>query len=601
VSEKFVSERNLRFLLHEVFDVGGLSALPRYAAHDAETADMVLDSAMRLGRERMRPCLVEMDRRPPVLEAGHVRVHPVVREFMRECGEAGWIGGGADEAAGGAQLPFLLTTAFRFVISAANYSLSVYPFLTGGAARLIETFGDDALRRTYLPPMLAGRWQGTMALTEPHAGSALADLGTTARPAGDSSYRVRGQKVFTSAGDHDGADNIVHLLLARIEGAPAGVRGISLFVVPRERPEADGRLVDNDVRVANLFHKMGYRGAPIGQLNFGEGGDCRAWLVGEPNRGLQYMFRMMNHARVDVGVGAAGIASAAYYASLDYAAQRPQGRPLDDRDPQRPPVMIWEHPDVRRMLLFQRAVVEGSLALLLQTARYADLAEAADGRERQEAAALLDLLTPVAKTWPSETGIQSVSAGLQCLGGAGYCDDYVLEQLYRDARIHPIHEGTTGIQALDLLGRKLRQDDGLGFHLFLERIDAAVEEARDCGGLDGECEMLEDAAGMLRQVATQRLERIAAGDPVHGLADATVFLEMFGLVAVGWQWLRQAARASRALAAAGRAGEGTFYRGKIGTCRYFFRYQLPRTRGLAAALQASDGYAADFPTDWLSD
>ncbi len=598
MSEKFVSDRNLRFLLHEVFRVGELSRYPRYAEHDAETADMVLDSALRLGRERMRPYLQEMDRSPPRLEGGRVRVHPAVRSFMRECGAAGWIGAGSGEEVGGAQLPFLLTTAFRFIVSAANYSLSVYPFLTGGAARLIETFGAAPLRETYLPPMFGGRWQGTMALTEPHAGSSLADLATTATPASDGSFRIRGQKVFTSAGDHDGVDNVVHLLLGRIDGAPAGVKGISLFIVPRQRPARDGALTANDVHVANLFHKMGYRGAPVGQLNFGENGDCHGFLVGESGQGLRYMFQMMNHARVDVGVGAAGIASAAYYAALDYAAQRPQGRPLDNKDPRRPPVMIWEHPDVRRMLLFQRAVVEGSLGLLLQAACYADMAQAAAGPEQERAALLLDLLTPVAKTYPSEMGIQAVSAGLQCLGGAGYCNDYVLEQFYRDARVHPIHEGTTGIQALDLLGRKLRQHEGRALELFLREIATTAEEARG-RGLDKERAALAEAAALLRKTADRQLRRIAS-DPLRGLADASGFLELFGVVAVGWQWLIQGVVASRALEGVADA-RSDFYRGKLATCRFYFRYELPRSYGIAACLNASDGYTAGFDTRWFND
>jgi butyryl-CoA dehydrogenase len=308
-----------------------------------------------------------------------------------------------------------------------------------------------------------------MALTEPEAGSSLADITTMAEPTDHGYYKIKGQKIFISAGDHDGADNVIHLMLAKIKGAPAGVKGISLFVVPKKRIDEKGQLVSNDVVTSGVFHKLGYRGCPIAQLSMGDSDNCRGYLVGEPHQGLLLMFQMMNEARIGVGAGAAAIASAAYYSALDYTKTRLQGRKLSTKDPTLPQIPLIEHPDVKRMLLFQRSVIEGALSLLMQAAKYADLAIVLTGEEKEKNELLLDLLTPVAKSYPSEMGILSVSQGVQCLGGSGYCDDYPLEQYYRDARIHPIHEGTTGIQGLTLLGRNVTMKGGKAYKLYLER------------------------------------------------------------------------------------------------------------------------------------
>ena len=462
MADKFVSERNLKFLLYEVFDAASLTRHPYYADHSRESFDMALETALKIGKNLLKPKLQEMDKTASEFVNGRVKVHPLVRTFMKECGEGGWIAASFSFDLGGQQLPLMISAACRFIISAANYSASVYPMLTTGAAHLIISFGSQELKDAYLPKMLAGEWQGTMALTEPQAGSSLADITTLAEPADGGYYKIRGQKIFISAGDHDGVDNVVHLMLAKIKGAPAGVRGISLFVVPQKRME-NGELVFNDVNTAGIYHKMGYRGAPITQLSMGENNDCRGWLVGEPHRGLSYMFQMMNEARIDIGSGASAIASAAYYASLEYAQQRPQGRKVTSKDPTQPQIPIIQHADIRRMLLFQRAVVEGSMALVLQCSKYSDMERTLSGEEKEKATLLLDLLTPVAKTYPSEMGILSISAGMQCLGGYGYCDEFPLELYYRDARIHPIHEGTTGIQGITLLGRNVTMKNGAAF------------------------------------------------------------------------------------------------------------------------------------------
>ena len=601
MAEKFVSMRNLRFLLYEVFDVETLCRYPRYQDHGREIFDMVLDTALKLSRDVLRPCLSEMDRNPPELVDGRVRVHPAVRTLMKSCGEGGWIGAHASYERGGQQLPAVITTAFRFLFSAANYSAGVFPFLTSGAAHLLESFGSEDLIETYLPPMFAGRWQGTMALTEPQAGSSLSDIATTAYPTEEGYYRLKGQKIFISCADHDGVDNVVNLLLARIHGAPPGVKGISLFVVPKRRPRGDGTLEDNDIVTTTVYHKLGYRGAPLTQLSLGEAGDCRGWVVGQPHQGLRYMFQLMNEARIEVGMGAAAIASAAYYASLAYARERPQGRKITSKDPTQPQVPIIEHADVKRMLLFQRAVVDGSLSLLFQCADYVDRVAVLEGEEKERCSLLLDLLTPVAKTYPSEMGVLSVSAGLQCLGGYGFCDEFPLEQYYRDARIHPIHEGTTTIQGMDLLGRKVVMKDGRAFLLFLEEAEKTAAGAEADPELIEEARALREALDRLKEV-TGRLTGLALEGRIElFLADASLYLEMFGIVAVAWQWLIQARTAREAMGKGVSGADADFYRGKLLTFRFFFVYELPKIEGLHRTLTRARGLTVEANDALFSD
>jgi len=601
MTPQFISLRNLRFLLYELLDTEALLEHPYYEDHDREVFDLVLDTAERMGRELLLPSLQEMDRDAPRLVDGVVRVHPTVRALMEACGEGGWIGAQASEEHGGQQLPGTVMAAFRAILAAANYSASVYPMLTSGAAHLIASFGSEALIERYLPKMYAGEWQGTMALTEPQAGSSLADLRTTAVPTEGDYYNITGQKIFISCAEHDGVENTVHLLLARIRDAPAGIKGISLFVVPSQRVDAAAGLVPNDVTCAALYHKLGYRGSPITQLSFGESDDCRGWLVGEPHRGLKYMFQMMNEARVEVGMGAAAIGSAAYCAALQYTRERPQGRRITVRDPSQPQIPIIEHPDVRRMLLFQRAVVEGSLALGLHCARLEDSLRVLEGDEREEQSLLLDLLTPVAKSYASEMAFLAVSQALQCLGGYGYCDEFPIEQYLRDARIHPIHEGTTGIQALDLLGRKVVMQSGRATFLYLARVEADLEQARGEEALVPLADALAQALERLQGV-TQHLTGMAMEGRIDEfLADATCYLELFGTVTIGWQWLRQAVVAQRALAKQPVEEETNFYRGKIHTARFFFAYELPKTEGLASCLLASEGLTVEMDASVFSD
>ena len=601
MASKFLSERNLRFLLYEVFDVVSLTRYDDYKEYDGKMFDMVLKAAMELAEGLPWPIFQEMDKNPPELIDDQIKVHPSVRKFLEKCGEGGWIGTSMPFEWGGQQLPQMITHACEFIFAAANYSASVYPGLTSGAAHLILTFGNEEMKKTYLPKMLAGKWQGTMALTEPEAGSSLADITTIAEPTDHGYYKMRGQKVFISAGDHDAVENVVHLMLAKIKGAPAGVKGISLFVVPKKRIAENGQLVFNDVVISGIFHKLGYRGCPITQLSIGDNDDCRGFLVGEPNQGLFHMFQMMNEARIEVGVGATAIASAAYYTALDYSKKRLQGRKLSTKDPTVPQVPIIEHPDVKRMLLFQRSIAEGSLALLIQCGKYDDLASVLTGEEKEKNELLLDLLTPVAKTYPSEMGLLSISAGLQCLGGSGYCDDYPLEQHYRDARIHPIHEGTTGIHGLDLLGRKVMMRDGKAYKLYLEEVQGTIREAEKFEELESYAQKLKQSLEMLQKVTAHLMDVGKKGSPELFLADATLYLEFFGIIGVAWQWLVQATAVVKALRNSPGNAEANFYNGKFFAFRYFFEYELPKIEGLANRLMNSDGLTVEIKPEFFSD
>jgi len=575
--------RNLKFTIHE-FIGKNIKGLTPAGKTDIKSTDMILNAAFEFAKDAMHPLFEEMDRHPPQLCDGRVRVHKDVRKIMQTLGDDGWISATFPEKWNGQHMSAVLFHAVNFIFSAANYSAAVFQELTIGAAHLIHTFGSETLQQTYLPHMLSGRWQGTMALTEPEAGSSLGDLITSATPLKDGSYAIAGDKIFISAGDHDGVDNVVHLMLARIKDAPSGVKGISLFVVPRLRPDRNGNLIDNDVTVNQIFHKMGYRGSPITGLTMGEKNACRGFLVGEPNKGLMYMFQMMNGARLDVGTGATGISTAAYHAALDYARIRKQGRSISDKK-SIDPVPIISHPDVKRMLLFQRAVTEGSLALILLCGLYDDLSHELREDQREKYALLLDILIPVAKSFPSEMSILSTSQSMQCLGGYGYCDDFPVEQHFRDTRIHPIHEGTTGIQGMDLLGRKVRILNGKALVLLMGEIEKTIGEAREHAQFETASEDMSAVASTV-YATTQTLFGMKndRGEEAY-LSNATIYLEMFGYFIIGWLWLVQAMVAKKQLM--GKKVKKTdirFYEGKIKVQEYYFANELPKIQSLAKIL-----------------
>ncbi len=601
MADKFISERNLQFLLYEVFDVVSLTQYPYYEAHNRKVFDMVLKAAVKLAKDLLWPVYAEMDQDQPELIDGEIKVHPSIRKIMKEFGQGGWITSTLPFEKDGEQLPHLIAGACSFIFQAANYSAVAYQGLTAGAAHLIESFGSKDLYDIYTPKMHAGKWQGTMALTESEAGSSLSDITTMAEPTDSGYYMIKGQKIFISAGDHDGVENVVHLMLAKIKGAPPGVKGISLFVVPKKRFAPDGKLISNDVIASGVYHKLGYRGCPTTQLSIGDRNDCRGWLVGEPHHGLMYMFQMINESRIGVGLGANAIATAAYYASLEYAKTRCQGRKISQKDPTLPPVTLIEHADIKRMLLFQRAITEGALSLLMQCSRYVDMQNVLTGEEREKYHLLLEILTPVAKTYPSEMGILSVSQGLQCFGGSGYCDDYPMEHYYRDARIHPIHEGTTGIQGMDLLGRKVVMKNGQAFALFLSELKDTISAAGQFSELDGPAQQLSEARSKLQKI-TQHLLKIAQEKgPELFMADATLYLELFGIIAIAWQWLLQGISIQKALNNSYAKTDFNYYRGKMFTMNFFFRYELPKILGLEKRLMDSDGLTIEMEAQFFND
>lgn len=601
MADKFISMRNLKFLLYDVFEVEALTRASYFNQHNRKSCDLILDAALKLGTKLLRPVFEEMDRIPPELKDGTVMVHPKVGTILKEFGENGWISASFPYEDGGDQLPMIVYNACNMIFAASNYSGSVYAGLSAGSVNLILSFGNQDLKTAFTEKMISGKWQGTMALTEPHAGSSLADITTTAFPTDLGHYLLQGQKIFISAGDHSGAENVVHLVLAKIEGAPKGAKGISLFVVPKKRIHANGGLESNDVTVTQIFHKLGYRGAPITELSFGDKKDCHAYLVGEPHKGLSYMFQMMNEARIGVGLGAASIASAAYYAALDYAQNRLQGRKLDNKDPQTTQIPIIEHPDVKRMLLFQRSVIEGAISLLLQCSLYEDKQKISDEKDKEKYHLLLELLTPVAKTFPSEMGILSTSTAIQCFGGYGYCEDFPVEQHFRDMRIHPIHEGTTGIQAMDLLGRKVIMKNGKAFFLYLEEIRNLIKQATLFSALQPLCDRLENALQTLEQV-TGHLTALAMekGAEVF-LADAALYLEMFGIITISWQWLLQAVAIQKNSPKNASRAESQFMEGKLFTCRYYFAYELPKIEALAKRLMDNDPMTVSMDSLFFED
>jgi len=570
-----VSDRNVDFLLHDVLDATALTALPAFAHHDRGTFDGFLREARRIAREVLFPAYRALDEAPPRLVAGEVLVHPELERLLAPMIELGVLTASRPEAVGGASLPMTVATLAHVYLMAGNLSAYGYLGLTTGAGHLIEAFGSEEVKGLFLERLYSGDWTGTMALTEPHAGSSLADVKTTATPAGDGTYRVKGDKTFISAGDHDMRDNIVHLTLARIEGAPAGIKGVSLFAIPKRRVGAEGALVANDVTITGLIHKIGWRGLPSVTLAFGDKGDCHGWLVGAPHRGISYMFQMMNEARLMVGLNGVATASVAYHAALDYARTRAQGRPARAKDPSAPQVPILQHPDVRRMLLRQKAIVEGGLALVAFAARYGDLAQhAVDASARERSQLLLDLLTPIAKTFPAERGFEANALALQVHGGYGYSSEYLPESWLRDQKLNSIHEGTTGIQGLDLLGRKVVARGGEPLRLLREEV-ARTAERVEAASVPGGPAVLEALDGII--VLTMQLgAKGAAGDVDGMLLHSADYLEALSIVVVAWVWLEQAAVAAKL------DNADPFYRGKLACAAYWLETELPRVAPLVA-------------------
>jgi butyryl-CoA dehydrogenase len=581
-----IDRRHLDFMLYELLGVEQLTRYPRFESHNRETFDAAIELAHQIAVSKFLPHNRKSDLHEPEMVDGKVKLIPEIAEAMDAYNEAGFAAVLADGERGGLQLPFVVATACDVMFSAANPGTVAYPSLARAAANLLEVYGSEEQKRLYMQPIIEGRYYGTMCLSEPQAGSSLADITTTATPQPDGSYRLTGAKMWISAGDHELGENIVHLVLAKIAGAPAGVRGISLFIVPRWRVNADGtRGERNDVRLAGLNHKMGQRGSVNTFLKFGEGGDCVGYLVGETHAGLAQMFHMMNEERIGVGLGSIMQGSVGYLYSLGYARERRQGRHADQKDPTTPPVPLVEHADVRRMLLLQKSWVEGAQMLGFYASQLVDLAaHDPDEHVRHESERLLDLLTPILKAWGSEYSLKANDLAIQILGGYGFTREYPVEQCYRDNRINPIHEGTNGIQALDLLGRKAMMHKGEALGLLLHRVGAtcaqaaAVPELRDLAA-----QLLE---GVKLAEATTRAvgARMASGEVRLALANAQHYMTLMGHLVIGWFWLQSAVIAVRELPNAS-SGDRDFYQGKLQAARLFFATELPQIE-LAAKLVA---------------
>ena len=583
MADKYVDIDTLKYLLYDVHELEKLLERERFVDHDKESLDMFLDSSKDFADRELFPYFKEMDENPAFHKDGQVYVHKQVETMMKKGGELGFISSSFDYEVGGLQIPLMASTASSYILDAANNHLPGYAGLTQGAAELIIHFAKKDLLDKYVPEMLAGNWGGTMCLTEPQAGSSLSDIVTKATPHENGYYNISGQKIFISAGDNQYLDNIVHLVLARVEGAPKGTKGISLFIVPKNRKLDDGSLEPNDVTSVADFQKMGQKGYCTTHLGFGDKEDCRGWLVGEENNGLRCMFVMMNAARIGVGRAASAIASAAYYASLQYANERPQGRKLSSdgkKNVEESQSLIIEHPDVRRMLLLQKAVVEGSMSLVLLAAKYYDLESTAQSKEEKiKYNTLLEMIIPVVKTYPSDAGAYSVNNGLQVLGGYGFCSDFILQQYYRDIRISAIYEGTTGIQSQDLLGRKITMNNGEGLKLLLEEIIETITKASNYPELKEYCNSLSEKIKLSEKVLQSLMPYALKGDFEKYLADASIFMEFFSLVIVGWNWLEIAANSQEALKNGDKKYSEIFYKSKIETMKYFFEYELPKTVG----------------------
>lgn len=565
-----VNRRDLEFILFDMLDLESLLQADRYAQFDRATITQVLDLAQSIAEDHYLPSAGALDANEPKFVDGKVDILPDVAVALRTFADAGFFAASFDEAEGGLQLPYSVTLLLSGMFTCANLGIANYSFLTMAAAAMLSHVGSDAQKQRYLKPMLEGRWFGTMCLSETQAGSSLSDIRTRADPLGEGRYAITGSKMWISGGDHDLSENIVHMVLARVAGAPPGVKGISLFIVPKFRVREDGTLGDrNDVSLAGLNHKMGHRGTTNCLLNFGEAGACEGWLVGEPHQGLAAMFHMMNEARISVGMGSVMSGLAGYLYSLDYARTRTQGRLPGDKDPTTAPVPIIDHADIRRMLLNQKVAVEGGLALCAFCALLVDQQGIADtAKDREDIGLLLELLTPIAKSWPSEHCLEANKDAIQILGGYGYTREYPVERFYRDNRLNHIHEGTYAIHGIDLLGRKVRLRQGAAVDLLIARMEATMHRARSAGILAEEATALANAIATLRQTT----RAVVASDDLRlGLANATLYLDGFGTVVLSWIWLWQA------LVALDAADPETsdFCAGKVSACRYIFRYMLP--------------------------
>ncbi|MEO5697431.1 MAG: acyl-CoA dehydrogenase [Burkholderiaceae bacterium] len=604
------------FLLYDWLDIESLQQRARFTDHSRETFVSVMDTCEKIAREKYAPFNRQADTEEPWFDGDKVHLPEASHAAAKAYAESGMLAAAQDYDIGGMQLPCVVEMAANSFFSKAGIGIGGGGMLTSGNANLLMVHGTPAQQAVFAKQEFAGRFSGTMCLSEPQAGSSLSDVATRALPDGDDfesdplgpRYRLRGNKMWISNGEHELSENIIHLVLAKIPGPDgkliAGTRGISLFIVPKKLVGLDGELTGerNDVALAGLNHKLGYRGIPNTLLNFGEGkfpvrdrAGAVGYLVGKPHEGLRCMFHMMNEARIAVGLGATMLGYAGYEASLDYARTRPQGRPMGvgGKDVTRAQIPIIEHADVKRMLLAQKSYCEGALALELHCARLVDEQQTGAPEASAEAALLLDMLTPIAKSWPSEWCLEANSLAIQVLGGYGYTRDFPVEQYWRDNRLNMIHEGTHGIQALDLLGRKVVMRDGAGFTLLASRVGATAARAEGDPTLGEHAVALTDA---WRQLADATRSAWSTGVPEEALANATPYLQAFGHAVLAWIWLDVALCAQQRLPA---AGDGAMLQGKLAACRYFFRYELPRIGAWLQVVETRDPTCRTMDEAWF--
>ena len=601
--------QTLDFLLYDWLDAPTLTQRPRFAEHSRETFDAVMETCERIAREKYAPFnrLVDTEEPRTVTEPdGSLRVvlPQATHDARAAYAESGMLAAAQDYEHGGMQLPYVIEAAANAFFGKASISIGSN-LLTVGNANLLMVHGTELQKQVFAANEFNGRWAGTMCLSEPQAGSSLSDITTRATledqddPLGPR-YRLRGNKMWISSGEHELTENIVHLVLAKIPGPDGklipGVKGISLFIVPKKLVDTEGNLtgVRNDVALAGLNHKLGWRGTTNTLLNFGEGqfkvdGEAGAvgYLVGQPHQGLRCMFHMMNEARIAIGMAAAMLGLAGYEASLDYAKTRTQGRPVGaaGRDASQPPVRLIEHADIKRMLLAQKAYCEGALALLLYCARLVDEQHTGDPAQADEARLLLEVLTPIAKSWPSENCLEANSLAIQIHGGYGYTRDFPVEQYWRDNRLNMIHEGTHGIQGMDLLGRKVLMEEGKGLQLLAARIQATIAKARPQPALSAHADALAQA---LARVGAATKAAWATGEPTEALANAVPYMQAFGHVVLAWIWLELSLAAGASKDEAHRAGVA-------GATTYFHHYELPKIDAWLRVVESRDMTCASMP------
>ena len=567
-----INQKDVFFILKEQLNYGTLGSLDRYEGLNEKTFDMLITEALKFARGVVDPLQEIGEQYGVKFEDGKVTCPPEFKTAFKQYGEDGWTAAVRDPEYGGQGFPNMMRIVINDLMYGACQSFNMAPSLTHGAAHLIESFATKELKQRFIPKMFDGTWAGTMCLTEADAGSNLAALQTTAYPVEDH-YKIKGSKIFISWGDHDLAENIIHLVLARMEGAPAGVKGISLFVVPKMKLNPDDSIAGpNDVLCGGVEKKLGLHASPTCVLNFGNNDDCIGYLCGEANRGLAHMFQMMNAARINTGVSGMALASTAYQNALEYAKGRAQGRDIAGRKPGDVPII--DHPDVRRMLLWMKAMVDGMRSMIYAGAFWQDCAlELPEGDEKQHYANLLDFMTPIIKAYCSDMGFRVCETAIQCLGGYGFCKEYPLEQYLRDAKIMSLYEGTNGIQSMDLMGRKMRINNGGPFMAYRNEIEKFCRENLDHPQLGNHVNALSQVFAKLTAVAMYMKDQMNS-DPLQWASNTYPALIAFGEVTTTWRLLDMAAIAARAIE---KGKQKNFYTGKILQATYFADVTLPHT------------------------